>query len=66
MVGVITHLRASFVLFRHGGVELHGYCPPLQLEMTAAVQGWPRMVAGTHIVAPAHVVFVFSHASDQQ
>lgn len=56
MVGAITHLRASFILFRHGGVELHGCCPPLALEMTAAVQGRPRMVAGTHIAAPAHVV----------
>jgi hypothetical protein len=56
MVGAITHLRASFVLFRHGGVELHGFWPTLILQMTAAVQGRPRMVAGTHIVAPAHVV----------
>jgi hypothetical protein len=56
MVGVITHLRASCILFRHGGVELHDCCPTLLLQMTAAVQGWPRMVAGTHIVAPAHVV----------
>jgi len=59
MVGAITHLRSSFVLFRHGGVELHGCCPSLPLEMTAAVQGRPGMVVRTQIAAPAHVALTF-------
>ena len=66
MVGVITHLRASFILFRHGGVELHGCCPLLLVEMTAAVQGRPRMVAGIPYRGACARFVVFSHGSDQQ
>jgi hypothetical protein len=34
MVGAITHLRASIVLFRYGGVELHLHVcsPPFPLK----------------------------------